>query len=146
MKTLRGHTNWVSAVAFHADGTTLASGSGDHTVKIWNVETEQCIKTLHGHTNRVSSLAFCPHGNILISSSQDESIKIWNVQTGECLQAVRSEKPYEGMNILGITGLTEAQKATLKALGAIEVGTGHRYQLLSFTRAEAARDTITDVS
>jgi hypothetical protein len=46
---------------------------------------------------------------------------LWDIKTGECLKTL-SEKPYEGMNITGITGITEAEKATLKTLGAIEDG------------------------
>jgi hypothetical protein len=42
------------------------------------------------------------------------------VNTRECLKTIRADRPYERMNITGVTGLTEAQKATLKALGAIE--------------------------
>jgi hypothetical protein len=42
------------------------------------------------------------------------------VQTGECLRTLRSARPYERMNITGATGLTAAQVATLKALGAVE--------------------------
>ena len=45
-----------------------------------------------------------------------------NVKTGECLKTIRDKLPYEGMNITGVTGLTEAEKVTLKALGAVEDG------------------------
>lgn len=44
----------------------------------------------------------------------------WNVQSGECLAILRVPRPYEGVNITEVTGLTEAQKASLIALGAIE--------------------------
>ena len=46
--------------------------------------------------------------------------RLWNVKTGECLSTLMLPKPYEAMNITGVKGLTVAQKATLKALGAIE--------------------------
>ncbi|HEY9656859.1 MAG TPA: hypothetical protein V6C65_00240, partial [Allocoleopsis sp.] len=59
-------------------------------------------------------------GRTLLSGSADETIRLWNVPTGECLKTLRVDRPYEGMNITGVTGITEAQKATLKALGAIE--------------------------
>jgi hypothetical protein len=45
---------------------------------------------------------------------------IWDLRTGEYLQTLRRDRPYERLNITGIRGLTDAQKATLRALGAIE--------------------------
>ncbi len=45
---------------------------------------------------------------------------LWDLQTGEYLETVRRDRPYERLNITGIRGLTEAQKATLRQLGAIE--------------------------
>lgn len=51
----------------------------------------------------------------------DETIKLWDFKTGECLKTL-SNKPYAGMNITGVKGLTAAEKATLKALGAVEAG------------------------
>ena len=52
--------------------------------------------------------------------SWDETIKLWDTQTGECLRTLKIDRPYEGMSITGVTGISEAQKASLKALGAIE--------------------------
>jgi WD40 repeat protein len=57
----------------------------------------------------------------LVSGSQDETVKIWNLKTGECLKTLVAGRPYEGMNITGVTSLTEAQKTMLKALGAVEI-------------------------
>jgi hypothetical protein len=56
---------------------------------------------------------------MVLSGSEDRTILCWNVRTGECVNRVRN-RLYEGMNITGITGLTDAQKATLRALGAVE--------------------------
>jgi WD40 repeat protein len=68
----------------------------------------------------VLSVAVSPQGTTIASGSYDETIKLWDFNTGECLKTLRAARPYEGMNITGVTGLTEAQKATLKALGAVE--------------------------
>jgi predicted NACHT family NTPase len=120
LKILQGHSNTVQSVAFSADGLTLATGSEDFTIKLWNILTGECFKTLRGHAAWVFSVAFSPDNETLTSSSKDETIKIWNIKTGECLKTLKSDRPYENMNITGVTGLTEAEKATLKTLGAIE--------------------------
>jgi WD40 repeat protein/transcriptional regulator with XRE-family HTH domain len=120
LKTLQGHTDWISSVAFSPDGSTIASGSHDRTVHLWNVSTGQCFKILQGHIGWVRSIAFSPNRNLLASGSEDGTIKLWDVQTGECIKTLRSDRPYERMNIAGAIGLTEARKATLRALGAID--------------------------
>ncbi len=126
--TLHDHTSGVWSVAFSPNGRILASGSDDRTIRLWDVRDGTCQKVLQGHTNLVYSVQFSPvdvslpsgTGLILASGSQDETIKLWNPATGECLKTLRVDRLYEGMNIQGATGLTVAQKSTLKALGAIE--------------------------
>jgi WD40 repeat protein len=119
-KVLQGHTGPLRAIAFSPNGEILSSGSSDRTIKLWNVHTGQCLNTLEGHANWVRSVAFSPDSNMLASGGDDEVIKLWDVQTGDCKATLESKKPYEGMNITGVTGLTDAQKAMLKELGAVE--------------------------
>ena len=60
---------------------------------------------------------------MLISASGDGTIKLWDVRAfdcGVCLQTIKTPGPYAGMNITGVTGISDAQKAALRALGAIE--------------------------
>jgi WD40 repeat protein/transcriptional regulator with XRE-family HTH domain len=120
LRILQGHTGRVYAVALSRDGSLLASGSEDRTIRLWEVSTGECLHTLQGHTGVTRSISFKPDGSLLASGSHDETIKIWHVQTGECLKTLRSERPYEHMNITNVEGLSEAQKAALKVLGAIE--------------------------
>jgi WD40 repeat protein len=94
----------------------LASGSQDTTIRLWDTVTGECLKTLEGHTGPVFSVAL--NLEHLVSGSQDETIRLWDLSTGECLRSLRPERLYEGMNIAGVTGITESQKMTLKALGA----------------------------
>jgi WD40 repeat protein len=119
IQTLKGHSSSIYSTAFSPDGCILASGCDDQSVKLWDTNTGRCLKSLEGHTELVWSVAFSPLGEILASGSQDDTIKIWDINTSECIKTLRSERPYEGINITAITGITEAQKASLKALGAV---------------------------
>jgi WD40 repeat protein len=56
---------------------------------------------------------------MIASGSRDGTVKLWDVNTGNCLRNLQDVYPYEGMNIAGAKGLTNADKATLKALGAV---------------------------
>ncbi|MDX1521435.1 MAG: NB-ARC domain-containing protein, partial [Anaerolineae bacterium] len=117
---LSGHTDMVSFAAFSPDGKILASGGADHTIRLWEVHSRKLLSVLEGHSHWVLSAEFSPDGAILISSSADETIKLWDWDDGRCRQTLRLEEPYANMNISGVKGLTEAQKAALKALGAVE--------------------------
>jgi WD40 repeat protein len=75
----KGHSDWITAVAFSPDGKYLASGSRDNTVKLWSVELQKEVSTLRGHRYEVSSVAFSPDGKYLASGSGDATIKLWNV-------------------------------------------------------------------
>ncbi len=119
-RILQVNTGWLQLVAFSPDSQTLATSTQDYTVKLWDVSTCECLRTLQGHTSWVWSVTFSPDNQTLASSSEDETIKLWDVKTGECLKTLKAEKPYERMNIMGVTGLTEATIATLKALGAVD--------------------------
>ncbi|MEH2219293.1 MAG: hypothetical protein V7K72_19650 [Nostoc sp.] len=80
---LEGHSDNVISVSFSPDGKTLASGSWDKTIKLWNLETRKGIRTLNGHSNSVYGVSFSPDGKTLASGSWDKTIKLWNLETGK---------------------------------------------------------------
>ena len=85
---LEGHRDNVLAVAFSPDGSTLASGSRDRTIRLWDTETGQHKLTLEGHTNGVTCLAFSPDGRTLASGSWDDTVRLWDAKTGQHLQTL----------------------------------------------------------
>jgi len=128
LKTLpgRGLISWFRAMAFSRDGKLLATGNNDQSVTLWHVEETSSTPTFRTFSRdsrdggQVWSVAFSFDGSLLASGDDDGTIIVWETQTGTSLQTLRSERPYERMNIRGVKGMTEAQKASLKALGAIE--------------------------
>jgi WD40 repeat protein len=65
-------------------------------------------------------VSFRSDGNILASAGYDGTVKLWDIRLGECLRTLRPPGPYQGLNISGATGITQAQRAALRALGAVE--------------------------
>ena len=81
---LSGHTDDVNSVTFSSDGKSLASGSDDKTVKLWDLQTGGAIKTFSGHTELVISVSISVDSGTIASGSFDNMIRLWNTQTGEC--------------------------------------------------------------
>ncbi|MBN4000491.1 NB-ARC domain-containing protein [Nostoc sp. LPT] len=121
LRTFSGHTSQVLCILFADDGDRMITSSGDRTIKIWNTLTGDCLATLQNHFNWVWSLSLVPDAQTLLSSSWDETINCWDMTTGQCRQTLKPARPYEGMIITRVKGLTEAEVGTLKALGALEV-------------------------
>ncbi|KAJ5930705.1 hypothetical protein N7466_006198 [Penicillium verhagenii] len=87
LQTLEGHSGQISSVAFSPDGLTLASGSKDGTIKLWNTATGTQRQILEGGSwESINSLAFSPDGLTLASGSFDGTIELWDTATGTTQQ------------------------------------------------------------
>lgn len=91
IQTLEGHWLWTEAVAYAPDSSLIASGSADHSVRIWS-STGECKHTLD-HGGWVHAVAFS-HDSALIASADGREMRVWSIDTGECLQVLKGiEKP-----------------------------------------------------
>jgi WD40 repeat protein len=97
-RTLRGHSGWVTGVAFSADGRRLASGGSDQTVKFWDVNTGQQTSTVATKIKEVQALAFSHDGRWLAAENSANTVTLWDAGTGGEVRSFSSNKP------LGILG------------------------------------------
>ena len=79
VRTLSGHTDDITALAFSAKGERLISASDDRTVRVWNPGTGKLLQIFKGHTGPVISLAISPNGERAVSGSRGE-LKFWDLK------------------------------------------------------------------
>jgi len=115
-----GHPGVVSAVTWAPSGQLLVSGGSDGRLRWWEVHSGECVQEREAHQGTVQALKVSPDGRFLASCGDDGAITLWDLERGEHLRTLRRDRPYERLDITGIRGLTQAQKATLHALGAVE--------------------------
>ncbi len=150
-----GHTSDVLSVAFSPDGKTLASGSFDSTVKLWDVQTGQQIRSLEGHTDIVPSVAFSPDGKTLASGScyrnkrpmikglecLEGEIKLWNIETGEQVISMKGDHTWVTEVAFSPDGKTLASRSFDKTIKLWNVETGQLLKSL-----EGHTDTVNSVA
>lgn len=94
LNTLKGHTDYVTAVAFVPGGKTLVTGSAgrDRSIRVWNVEKGKELYRItpqtNGHKDWVLDVDVASNGRFFASSSADNTIKIWDTGTGKLLQTL----------------------------------------------------------
>jgi len=91
VRTLRGHEDGIMCMRFaenlaYLPYPVLISGSYDHTIRVWNMDTGAQIRCMRGHTRAIRALQFDEFK--LITGSMDQTLRVWNWRTGECIRTL----------------------------------------------------------
>jgi COMPASS component SWD3 len=83
-----GHSTFVFCCEFNPQGSMIASGSFDETVRLWDVRTGRCLFRVAVHQEPVSCVDFNADGTLLATSSFDGLVRLWDVATMQCLREI----------------------------------------------------------
>lgn len=119
LASLHGHEGYWRAVACHPAGRMVATSGDDRLIRIWRMDDLSDPMMIVGHSGPVQALAYTPDGTALASASLDGTARLWD-EGGRQVAMLVPDRSYEQMDITGAHGLTEAQRATLRALGAVD--------------------------
>jgi WD40 repeat protein len=103
----------------------VASAGIDGTVRLWELPSGRSLMTLRGHPSGVWGVALAADGGLLASAGVDGTVKIWDATSGACLRSLWPERRYERLDITRLTGVTDAQRQALTALGALDRSDAH---------------------
>ena len=121
---MKGHTGDVVECSFSNDRRLLATASYDCAVRLWDVDSHQCIATLKDHTNAVISCKFSPDDALVASASHDRTVRLWDVKSHRCIAI--------------ISGNTGVNSCAFSADGAVLASvsddrTAHLWNMKTFT-------------
>ena len=100
-RLLSGHTGEVESIALSSDGRYAMSGSGDKTLRLWEVASGRCVRILEGGTAWIKSVALTPDSRYAVSGSVDKTIRLWELASGKCVRILEGHK--SSVNSIAIT-------------------------------------------
>jgi len=81
IRTFRGHTAGVTALAFSPDGTRIVTSSHDHSFTLWDVQSGESLGVQAGHGDDVLAAAFDPEGARILTGGRDLGVRVWDADT-----------------------------------------------------------------
>jgi WD40 repeat protein len=123
IRAFEGHTGSVNSACLSIDGRLGLSGSGDKTLKLWEVATGRCVRTFEGHTDSVNSVCLSADGRYGLSGSDDNTLKLWEVATGRCVRTFEGHTDAVKSVFLSADG-RYALSGSWRELSLWEVATG----------------------
>src|SRR5262249_54436757 len=104
IRSLEGHSDAVSGVAYSSNGRHLASASEDLTVRVWDLDTNQAVLTFREHRGKIHGLAFSPDGRRIASGNEEHQsamiggVVIWDAANGSVKWRVQHKGPIWGVS------------------------------------------------
>ena len=83
---LQGHTGTTWSIDASDTTNVALAGSGDNTVRLWDLRTGQCVRVMDGHTNNIQSVSMDSACKTAVSGSDEETVKLWDLGTGQCIE------------------------------------------------------------
>ena len=151
VRVISGHLGWVRALAVEPDNQWFASGAGDRTIKIWDLQSGTLRLTLTGHISTVRGLAVSPRHPYLFSCGEDKMVKCWDLETNKVirhyhghLSGVYALALHPTLDVL-VTGGRDgvARIWDMRTRSNIHVLSGHRQTVTDVKCQEADPQVIT---
>lgn len=115
----------IDCMAMSADGARVATGSKDHSVKLWDAATGECLRVLKGHESPVTDIAISNDGKKIVSGSKDKHVLVWDVSSSECLRKIEVKGGYYELSVLAISADSRRIYASAGSeLGVWDIETG----------------------
>ena len=125
VNTLAGHSGLVASIALSPDGSTIASGSFDKTVKLWQLSTGKLMHTLTKHAKQVRCVNFSPDGSTIASGSFDKTVKLWQLSTGKLRNSFSGHSDEVWSVVISPNRKTLVSGSRDKTIKVWDLSTGH---------------------
>jgi WD40 repeat protein/transcriptional regulator with XRE-family HTH domain len=119
VRTLEGHSGLIWGIDWSPERGLLVSAGTDGTIRWWSPKQGLNLATIQAHDAWVRAVRVSPDGKTVASCGEDGMIKLWDMHSHQHLATLRADRPYERLDISQTSGLTNAQQAALRALGAL---------------------------